>query len=278
MEFTAVAGYFSKDKIFDAYTGQLLFKAHTLPHDDHTSSGATSRRRTMVTEVEAAAPQRRVIRWYDTFWIVGGNNTDAFRGEQVRRSFDLKKSTGVMTVLSPAAAALTLSGLSFHAHKEYYKDMTDATTSNDYDVMWNVFCPLSEPVRKGQFLRQGNLIFRVRNVYDTADEYRVAEADQFDFDAMTTAIFITVGERDLVTEQAEEEAITTTVLQTDIQKFYVFRTEAEAVNKPGDKLVIVAKSAVTPVVSMEFVMLGQRWRVVTVVSEDDAWAIRARLA
>lgn len=276
MEFSDAAAYFNEDEIFDAYNDDLLFLGHTTPHDDHTSSGATSRRRTLVADVSARAPTRRVIRWHDSCWLVGNDNVDGFRGEAVRRNFGLKKSTGIMSLLTPGQAATGISGVQFHAHKEYYRDMTDAMSSADFDTMWNVFCPFSEPVVKGMFLRQDNTLFRVRNVIPTVDEFLTAESDQFDADAIQQAVFTQGGALDFDTGAAP---VTTSamVIQTDVPKYYTFRTEAEAGNKPGDRTVFVAKSAITPAVGDHLAMLGASWRVVTVATESDSWVFRARM-
>lgn len=275
MEFANIATFFNRDEVFDAYTGQLLFVAHATAHDDHTSSGATSRRRTLTAAVGTVAPARRAIRWYDTYWVVGGNNTDGFLGEEVRRNYGLKKSTGLMHALTPGQACLAGTGTLFHAHKEYYRDMTDAVTSADMDVMWNVFCALGESAQKGAFLEQDGVLLRVRNAYQSSDEYLVAEADQFDADARQTAVFYNVAALEFDTPVAAG-GTSVAVIQTDVPKFYVFRNEAEAGTKPGDRTVFVAKSSLTPVAGQTLLMLGTTWRILAVVSESDAWVLRIR--
>lgn len=275
MEFSAIASFFDSDEVFDAYTGQLLFLAHATAHDDHTSSGATSRRRTLIAAVDTVAPARRVVRWYDTYWLVGNSNTDGFQGGEVRRNFGLKKSTGIMAALTPGQACLAAAGTAFHAHKEYYRDMTDAVSSADMDVMWNVFCPLGEPIAEGTFLEQDGVLLRVRNAYTTVDEYLVAEADQFDADARQVAVFSGPAALEFDTAAAASPT-TVNAIQTDVPKYYVFRNEAEAGTKPGDRTVFVAKSAITPIVGQHLQMMGANWRVLALVSEGDAWALRAR--
>lgn len=277
MEFSDAAAYFDQDEVFDAYTGESLFFAHTTPHDDHTSAGSTSRRRTLIAAVDTVAPARRAIRWYDTYWVVGDNNTDAFQGTETRRSFGLKKSSGLVNLITPGQACLAQAGaISFHAHLEYYRDMTDAMTSSEYDVMWNVFCPSGEPVTKGAFLTWGALLLRVRETYTTVDDFLVAEADQFDTDARQSAVFTQTSGLDFDTQSSASSTVA--VIQTDVSKFYLFRAEAEAGMKPGDRTVFVAKSAITPAVGNTFTMLGVNWRVVIVAGEGDSWALRARLA
>lgn len=276
MEFSDAAEYFNDDQIFDAYTDALLFMAHTTPHDDHTSSGATSRRRTLIAGVSAFAPARRAIRWYTTYWLMGDSNTDGFLGSEVRRNFGLKKSTGLMQAVTPGAATLATAGVDFHAHKEYYRDMTDQLTSSDMDVMWNIFCPLGEAVLKGTFLIQGSTVFRVRNAYQAEDGFLVAESDQFDTGARQSAVFSGLAPLEF-TAGAPPSTTTVNVIQTDVPKYYVFHNEAEASTKPGDRTVFVAKSAVTPVVGGHLQMLGVSWRIITIASEIDAYALRVRL-
>jgi len=278
MDFADVASFFDDDPVYDSYTGALLFYCHTTPHDDSTSSGATSRRRTMTTVDTTVAPARRAVQVYGDHWLASNSHPDAFRGENVRRSYSLKRSTGLMSKLTPAQACLSGVGTSFHAHKEYFRDNANARTESEWDVMWNIFHAPAEGVAKGSFLRQGSTIYRVRSVYETIEELAVAETDQLDADALQTASFLSLGGIDLVTDEPSTTSITTTVVQTDVLKFYEFRTLAEGAHQPGDRTVFVAKAAVTPKVNSTFTLLGATWRVITVVDEIDSWALLARLA
>lgn len=278
MDFADVASFFDDDPVYDSYTGALLFYCHTTPHDDSTSSGATSRRRTMTTEDSTVAPVRRAVHLYEDHWLVSNSHPDAFRGENVRRSYSLKRSTGLMAKLTPGQACLSAAGVSFHAHKEYFRDSANARTESDWDVMWNIFHAPAEDLSKGHFLRQGSTLYRVRNAYGTVEDLAIAETDQLDPDALQSATFTSLGGIDLVTDEPIASSTTTTAMQTDVAKFYEFRTLAEGTYQPGDRTVFVAKSAVTPKVNSTFTMLGSTWRAITVVDEQDAWAMLARLA
>lgn len=276
MDFANLIRYFDRDEVLDAYSGAVVFMGHTMPHDDHTSSGATSRRRTLVSEPSAVAPARRAVSIEGEYWLVGVNNLDTFLGDPVRRNFDLKKSTGQLEALTPGAACLAQAGATFHAHKEYFRDTTNGQTTSEWDPMWNVFCPLNETLATGYFLRDGSTLLRVRNCYTSIDEFRVAEADEFASDAVQDVTFTGAGTLDLVTDTVSGTSITTTALQTDTGKFYRFRTQSEAGLQAGDRAVFVAKSAVTPKQGDTFTMQGVTWRAALIVDELDAWAILAR--
>lgn len=278
MRLKNISKHFNNDSILDGYTGAFLFKAHTSAHDDHTSSGATARRRTMRTVPGTTAPARRVVQLYDDFWLVGNANLDSYDGLGVRRSYGLKKSTGLMALLSPADACAAATGLAMHAQKEFYRDTVNPTTESETDVMWNIFCPFNEAVAKGSFLRQDGRLYRVRSVYPTVDEYLVAEADELDPDAAQTAVFTANGERDLVTDRLPVISVTVSVVQFDDAKFYRFSDEVEADRKPGDCVVFLPAVALAVAVGAQFDMLGSTWQVRAVADEIDALALHVRLA
>lgn len=269
---------FNKDKVYDGYSNAYLFLAHNSAHDDHSSSGATSRRRTMRTAPGTAPPARNVVKVYNDYWIVGAFNLDAFSGAEIRQKYDLKKSTGLMTLLSPAAACAGLAGTDFHAQKEYYRDVPNPLTEADLDTMYNIFCPVNEAVTKGAFLRQDGRLYRVRNPYSTVDGFIVAETDQLDPGALQTAVFTTNGPRDLVTDKRPVVSTSVQVIQTDDSKFYRFADEAESDRKPGDRTVFLPASALTVKVGATFTMLGSHWQVTAVAVELDALALRVRLS
>lgn len=276
MDFIDVAQFFDDDPVYDGYTDALLFYCHTTPHDDQTSSGATSRRRTMTTIDGTTAPARGVVKVFAERWLVSGSNPDGFQGDNIRRSYSLKKSTGLMARLTPAEACLASAGTSFYAHKEYFRDNANARTESEWDVMWNIFIAPAEPVVKGTFLRQDSVLYRARTVYPTVDGYQIAEADQFDADAAQSVTFTTAGVLNLVTDTMTATSQAVSAIQTDVQKFYEFRTQAESTQQPGDRTVFVPKASITPKVGSQFTMLTESWRVLAVVSELDTWAVHAR--
>lgn len=277
MRMRNISKLFNNDKIYDGYDDTYLFDAHTTAHDDKTSSGATARRRIMRTAPETVPPARRVIRLYDNYWIVGNSNLDSYSSEGIRRSYGLKQSTGLMALLTPAGAVTAAQGTPLHTQKEFYRDTVNPTTESDLSTFYNIFCPFTEPVTVGSFLRQGAALYRVRNVYPTVDQYLVAESDEFDADALTVAHFTANGPRDLVTDKVTVVDIAVPALQFEDVKFYRFADEAEAGRKPGDKAVFVPASAITVSVGAKFTMLGQRWVVASVAHELDVLALQVRL-
>jgi hypothetical protein len=277
MKLSAVSSYFDKESVTDAYTGAFLFKGQMLSPAEHVS-GDTFRRHTLSTKDGITSPARHAVVIMGDVWLVGNNNPDGFKGYVVRRNFSLKKSTGVADLLTPGQACLAGSGLSLHIYKEYYRDSQSLPTEADLDTFWNVYCPINEAVAKGAFLREGSRVLRVRNVYEVAEGFNIAEADQFDDNAIQSITFTTNGVLNVITDTYPTVSVATTGIQTDVFKFYRFSTAAEDKQLPGDRALFVAQSAVTPTISSQVTMLGKSWRVLAVVPELDAWALHVRLS
>lgn len=277
MKLRNVSRFFQEAPVLDGYSGVSLFVAHTTPHDDHTSSGATARRRTMTVDIDKSAPARRVVSIFGEYWIVGNSNLDSYKGATVKKNFGLKKATDLATLRTPGQACLDAGGTAFYIQREYFRDVNNPLTESDIDTQWNVFCPLNETLAVGSLFVYGSRLARIRNFYSTVDEYQVAEADQLDIDARQAVTFVTTGAINTVTDLPVSASVATYALQFEDTKFYRFRDQAEASRKPGDKTVFVAASAVTPLVNATFTMLGKTWRVMQVQAESDAWALQARL-
>lgn len=277
MKLANVVRHFSKEKVFDAYTGAYLFSGHMLAPAAHVS-GDTFRRHTMSTVDGITPPARGAVSVLGDYWLIGNSNPDGFKGSVVRRNHSLKKSSGLLNLLTPAQACLSATGLPMHVYKEYYRDTTNAQSDAEFSTMWSLHCSINEATAEGSFFRDGASLLRVRNIYPIQEGFNIAETDVLDPDALQPVTFTSTGKVDLVTDLPTAMSVMTTVIQTDSSKFYVFATEAQDPRKPGDRTVFVAKSALTPAQGMTFRMLGQVWRVLALTSERDAWALHARLA
>jgi hypothetical protein len=278
MEFGAVTSYFSNDPVHDAYTGEFLFYCHSRAATDQTSAGATIRRRSMTTEVDATVPARGVITLLGDPWLVCNSTVDSFRGTLVRRTWDIKRGTSAMYRLSPAQACADVAGTLVYTQKELYRDAGNQKSYSDWDSQWGISIVAADGAdMRGQFLREGSTLYRVRGLYAEVNGLIVLEADEFASDARQSATFITAGLPDLVTDRQTTASVTLPVVQADSMKFYKYRAQAESDSQPGDRVVFVAAASIAPQPGSELTMLDARWRVLTSVIESDARVLRVRL-
>lgn len=278
MEFSDVTSFFNNDPVYDAYTGTFLFYGHSKAQNDRLSAGATTRRRSLTTEPAAVMPPRGVVSMLGDSWLAGTSNVDGFQGDAVRRIWSLKKSTGLMEIVSPAQACTGAAGYTLHVQKEMSNNEGNTGSFSDWDSLWDLYLAAGETAARGQFMREGATLYRIRNAYSDIEGFLILEADQFEADARQQATFTTTGTPDLVTDRQSPISITLPVVQTDSMKFYRYRTQTEADSKPGDRVVFVASASIAPQPNSQLTMLGSTWRVLTSIIEGDARVLRVRLA
>jgi len=267
---------FSKTPIYDGYSNSLLFYARLASHDDHSSSGATSRRRTMTTDPATTAPPRAVVKALDDYWLVGTNNLDHYKGEPIRRSYDLKKVTDLANLLSPSQACLSQTGMQAYIRREWYRDQFDAMTSSEYNTMWNVFIAGSEAPAKGKFLRAAGKLLRIRNTYLAQELLWIAECDELDDGPRTASLFGKLI--DPVTDKESDTSTLIHAIRMDLGKFYRYEVQSDSDYRPGDTVFLVPQAEVTPKVGQSVVWLGAEYRIRTAALELDCWALNTRLA
>lgn len=268
---------FDTESAYDGYSGDYLFKCQFSSFNDATSSGATARRRVLGISPDVVLPTRGVIRLFGDAWIIGDSTSDGFKGREIRHQVNMKKATGLLSILTPAEACLDSVGISAYGALAYFKDMVDTASVSEYDIFWNIFFNSYETITKGAFLRFGTTLYRVRSKYTTDDKYNLAEADELDSQSRQAIVFTSAGVYDVITDTVATSNIATYGVSMDIPKFYRLRDASEQKELPGDLCVFIAKSVVTPKVNATFTMSSRTWRVVAVIDELDAWALHARL-
>ena len=277
MRMRDVARYFDKEKIYDGYTGRLIFRGQLGEFNDASSVGSTLRRRVLSLAPNLEVPTRRCLKIGSQYWLAGIGLTDTFQGEDTRKTYNLRKATSYFEILTAAqACSATLSSSLAYGYEEYEKDTTNAATDSEYSTFWNVFFAPGEPVRQGSFLRVGSRLLHVRQAYVSAEDLKLAQTDELDSDAVQAAVFTGTGAYDPITDTLSGAATAAQVLQIEAAKFYRWRQWAEADLRPGDRSVFVPLATVTPKVSSQFTMSGKTWRVVSLQPEFDTWAIHAR--
>jgi hypothetical protein len=276
---SAVARFFDREQAYDGYSGAEVFKCQFSSYDDSAGDGSTNRRRGMSCAPTVVIPARRCIRLVNQRWIVSSPTDDSFQGVHVRQSFNLKRVTDLLNVLTPAQACLASAGTPTYVQKHYFKDIANALTDAEYDTFWNIFFALDEVVGKGTFLRDASgMLYRVRQVYSVAEGYIVAQTDQLDSDARQTGVVFQTGAYDQMLDTYGAGTVTTDVVQIDVSKAFEWRQQKEADQKPGDKLIMVPASALTPTPGMRFSMLARTWQVLAYRPELDGHLAHVRLA
>lgn len=273
-----VAKHFDDILVYNAYTSTLLFKGQFSSFMEASPDGSTAQRRTMSLSPELVPPTRRAITTLDGTWIMGYGNVDGFAGQAIRQSFWIKKATDIFYILTPAEAALQQTGVLAYGHKDYLKDTVNGVTDAEYDTLWSMYFATSEPVVKGSFLRAGNTLYRVRSTRVGVEGLIGASADELDTGAEVSVTFTNTGAYDPANDTYGAGSLITTAILFDRYQYYEQRTEADKKSMSGDMNLVVAASAITPVVGKSVTIASKPWKILAVTATADGYDLHIRRA
>ena len=276
MRLKNAAKFFDDTPVYDGYTGALLFNCQFSSFNDANAVGSTSTRRILSIAPGLTIPARRVIKVFDDRWIVGDGNPDSWNADVIRQSFNMKKATAYLEVLTPGQACLGTAGTFAYAQAQYFKDDTDTLRDSNYDTFWNVFLAPSEPTGKGTILKDGSRLLRSRGSYIPVEDLRILQCDELDV-GPTTAVFDS-GAYVPLTDSFSAGTVTAPVLWMDYLKAYRLQISSSPKEEPGDTAALVAQASLTPEVGKRLLLGGVRWVILALSAEQDAWLLHLRRA
>ena len=281
MKLAKAAVFFDRDSVYDAYTGLLLFKGQFASYDGSQPDGSFSRRRTVSVGPDVLHPPRSVVTVHGERWIVGTFIRDGFFDKPIRKTASAKAVTDLFTFVSPGNAALGLPGsVSAYGQERYLKDTVNTPTTSDYSPQYEISFGPTEVVPDEYFLRSPTDLYHVRTVYAALEGFQVATADLIGATNYGENKFVTVetaGVIDPITE-LPAAGVTTTGILMYAYKLYYHATEADPRNNQGDKTLIVAKSALTPVNGSTLTIDSEPYRIFGITDYHDSWNLRVRRA
>lgn len=280
MKLKNAAKYFDTDSVYDAYSGNYLFKAQFSTFEGASPDGSFHRRRTVSVAPEVVAAPRRVVTVQGTTWIMGELIAEGFKDKPIRKSSSAKEVTGLYDLLTPGQAALREpTGIKqLYGHANYLKDTVNSLTDSAYDPQYEVTFAFPEVIQAGNFLRSLEHFLHIRTVQFANEGYWIATADEIAAAPTQNSCEVAVvlaGTFNPITESYDVGTSTTGIL-LDMYKLYNFNTQADPRNQAGDMSLLVAKTAITPLAGQTLEVAGEEWRNIKFTSYHDAWNIQIR--
>lgn len=276
MKLKSAARFFDDTPVYDGYTGAFLWNCQFSSFNDANAVGSTSTRRILSIAPGLALPTRRVVKIFDDKWLVGDGNPDSWKGAAIRQSFNMKKATSLVEILTPAQACLGQSGPTAYIQAIYFKDTFNSLNDADYGLFWNYFFAPNEPVSQGSFIRDGSRLLRVRGSYVPLEDLRIAQSDEQDTGPVA-AVFDT-GVYDPLTDSFTASTISTFAITLDFNKTYSRLTQASEAPVRGDINALVPVSVLTPEPGKTVLIAGTTWRILSKDVEVDCWLLHLRRA
>lgn len=276
MKLKNAAKYYDDTQVYDGYTLAPLWLCQFSSFNDANVVGSTSTRRILSIAPGLTLPARRVLKIFDDYWLVGDGNPDSWKGQVIRQSFNMKKATAIVQVLTPAQACLGQAGTSAYTQAIYFKDTVNVLNNSDYDPFWNYYFAPVEPVARASYIRDGARLLRVRSAHLPLEDLRIAQSDEVDIGPVA-AIFET-GAYNPVTDTFSNSTVSTQVLMMDFTKAYRYLTQASDRVAAGDMNALVPASALNPEPGKSVTISGVTWRILTKDTEGDCWLLHLRRA
>jgi len=285
MKLANAAKYFDNDVVYDGYTNLQLFKAQFSSYEGAQPDGSFQRRRVISMAPTLSVPLRRVIKVYNDRWVMGIPVEDGWKGKTIRKTAACKLATDLFDLRTPGQAALRTAGTPIYGYAEYVKDTVNTPTDSDYDPQYLV--ALGEQVADGMFLKSDDKYLRVRSAYAEASGFEHFTCDEIAYSyggdytegelfGRNCEVNVTFsGTYNPITDTDAAGAATTGILM-DMYKMYRYATQADFKNTPGDMTLIVAKSAVTPLVGRQATIGSVKWQIMGITAWQDAWNLHLR--
>lgn len=281
MKLSQAAKFFDRDSVYDGYTGDFLFKAQFSSFDSGQPDGSFARRRTISVAPSVIPPVRNAVTVHSERWLVSDFIVDGFFDKPIRKTASAKAVTDLFHLLTPGQAALNLSSdVQAYGQESYLKDTVNTGTNSDYNPQYEVSFGISETIPDEHFVRSDTKLYHVRTLYTALEGFHVATCDLIAGTHDNDNKFVTVvfsGAINPITE-LPAAGVTTTGILMFAYKLYQLATEGDPSNRPGDKTLIVAQSAVTPVNGTAILIDGAPYRIFSAQLYYDSWNLRVRKA
>lgn len=277
-ELIDVASHYDDIQLYDAYTAAPLYKAQTSTFLGASPDGSVANKRVFSLHPDFPLPARKAVTALGEVYILGTGILDGCVGAAIRRSVWTRMVTDSFTLLTPAQAVLDLAGTVALGHKSYLKDTVNGISTSEYSPFWEIYFAQGEPAIQGTFLKTASTYYRVRSTYVDEAGFICASSDELRSVDKVSVTFPQQGAYNPVTDSYGAASVTTPGFLLDRYKLYDFYSKADPLNAAGDMTLIVAASAITPVVGRRLTIGTQSWAIMASTAEQDAWALHIRRA
>lgn len=279
MKLNKVASYFDTVVAADQYHLPTRIKGQLDLFDESKRDGVTVLRRTFSCASGTRIPTRRTLTFADKVWLVGNSHPDMFCNDVIRDRFVIQEAR-FCTRLQTAAEVLTDKGYALWCDRTWVADVKEYIHTDELQSRYVLAFSRCEPVVQDRFVCVDGLYYLLRNTYESAAGFLLAEANELEPDAIQDVQFLGQGAYDPITETHTAgaplpliKAIVTTAFDDYAHKF-----EYSAKAENGDIRLRVLRSALPlPQVGQKVTVRDELWNVLTFQRRDlSTWTLHLR--
>lgn len=228
---------FSTETLTDPYTVGANLKGAIRPFVDVTNSGPSSRRRILETVPSVNMFANYVVQHAGTVYIVGGKNTDSWRGEVIRAKYPILPCdvTGRIATV-PQILTATIPTKVVYAYPHFAKRAAVEDEESNVDSRFYFYLSMAEAISKGQIVIQGTKYYRVQSdPHLDGALFQVVEALLLDAPVQTLTYVKDTGYNPATDTITNGTTAQVTAFVEDAYLCYDHSSERRALLKPGDR-------------------------------------------
>lgn len=277
--------FFDRDKAYDSYTGDYLYKVQATTFSEQGLDGNVQRKRTLSMDPDIVLPVHGCLTMYGEAWITSRPLVEGFYSRAARKTCIARLGTNQFCVLTPNAAVnQTLDSPKF-GHVKHLKDTVNSGTDSQYDPQYAISMAEAEKPVKGYFLQDAanNDLYSVRSVYFDAEGFRVVVSDLLDSSLTNPTLAVglvpveILGDLDPMTEARQVIDDRPGILM-DMYLAYNYTNQAQETNHAGDMSLIVAGDSLVQAGHLVTTHGETNWLVLSVQPYHDGLLVQLRSA
>ena len=275
MDLSRVSRRYDNDELYDAYTGDFLYKGQFATYEGGQLDGSFIRRRTVSIAPELALPPRRVVTLFNEQWVLSDPIVDGFHGKPIRQTMSARKCHGLYQILTVEELLNPVQGArSAYAFCRWVSNTADAATT-EYEPFYEFSLSATEESVSQRFLYDGEKLWHTRMSAEISEGFLFAEADLLtEFLPASQVTVASPGTIDPVTLVPSGGPSYTGIL-VERYMFYRKTDQAQESNYHGDKTLLVAESS-SPAKTGTVEINGTKWAILATENIAGGYALHVR--
>lgn len=274
MKLANAAKTFHKLSCTDAYNSVsgVTFLAHVTAADDTLRDSVTVARRVISVAPGTALPARNTVAFDNSIWMVGVPTVDYYNGVPIRSKHVAHQADQLATIKTFAEILAAAAGTPTYCSRIWVKREKEIDISSDVVNEFNLYFAPGEPIAIGSLVFLNTRWHLLRTTYPGETGFVIAIADELPEPLQVTATF---AKRVYVPLTDSYTTTPTAIAALRLRWQSHFRYPMTGVEKfkPGDAVLVVLKSAITPAAGDAVTINGDTFVIEAVIDEAPCWAL-----
>ena len=263
---------FDRQVFADAYNPASTVRGQFDLYDDSRRDGMTVERRIISIAPSVSLPTRRTLLHDGKYWMIGDGQADYYKNAMIRNKFVAHQATELVVPRTFAQTIAGSGGTPAWAARVWVKGSKEIDISSDITDVFDIYFARGESILEHSIIQMDGRYHLVRSTYPSSAGLLVALADELPEPVVVTAT-VTTKVYLPIQDGFSIDPVSVTALRIRWQSHFRYPTMNAEKFKPGDVILIVLKTAVTPDAGSTVVIGNDSYHVRSITDENDCWSL-----